>query len=231
MINSLSVHPFELSGLGTGPYRFVGIVSIPTPALAEANPDAYQGALRDLPRDLVNGCGVCAHCGTPITNVCIVVDAQGRRYGIGSDCVLKTGDPYLGDKAKIAIARLQRDQRRARQAARRAAQHEVWLATVCNEAGETNAQRLERENKERDAAEKARKDAVYAKFGFLLPYLGGPEGGFCASIAEGIRNGHAPSGRALEICSEIYGKAHGRRGSKAYVTALNEFNDKTWEAD
>jgi hypothetical protein len=62
---------------------------------------------------------------------------------------------------------------------------------VCNEAGETNAQRIDRENKERDAAEKARKEAVFAKWGFLLPYLRGP-GGFVRSIHEGIRNGSEP---------------------------------------
>ena len=231
MSNFLSAHPFELSGLGTGPYRWVGICSIPPLSLAEANPSAYNAALAALPRDLVNGCGVCAHCGTPLTNICIVRDAQGRHYGIGSDCIEEVHDPFLGKAAKVAIARLQRDQRRAREAAKREANHKRWLATVCNEAGETNAQRLERELREREAAQKARKDAVWAKFGFLLPFLGGPEGGFCASIAASIRNGQAPSGRALEICGEIYAKAHGRRGSKAYIEALNEFNDRTWEAN
>jgi hypothetical protein len=76
----------------------------------------------------------------------------------------------------------------------------------------------------------SRVNEVLNKFGFLLPYLGGPEGGFCASIAADLRNGQAPRGRALDICGELYAKAHGRRGSNAYVEALNEFNDKTWEA-
>src|SRR5215467_3344100 len=77
-------HPFELSGLGTGPYRWVGLVSIPSPSVAEANPFAYNNALQALPRDLENGCGACAHCLTPIMNICIVTDGQGRKWGIGS---------------------------------------------------------------------------------------------------------------------------------------------------
>jgi hypothetical protein len=230
MDQTLRAHPFELAGMGVGPFRFVGMVSIPSATLAEKNPSAYQNALADLPRDIIGGCGTCYNCGHAITNVCIIENAQGDRYGVGTDCVLKTDDPCLGNKAKVAIAKLQRKQRFARATAKREAHRQKWLGSVSNEAGETNAQRIERERTEQEAAQKARKDAVWAKFGFLLPYLSGPEGGFCASIAAGIRNGQAPHGRALEICGEIYAKAHGRRGSKAYVEALNEFNNKTWEA-
>jgi hypothetical protein len=230
MDRTLSAHPFELAGMGTGPFRFVGMVSIPSATLAEQNPSAYQNALASLPHDLEGGLGACANCGQAITNVCIIENAQGTRYGVGTDCVQKTGDPFLGVKAEIAVARLRRRQRHAREAAKREANRQQWLGTLCNEASETNAQRIERERTEQEVADKARKEAVWAKFGFLLPYLRGPEGGFCASVAAGIRNGHAPSGRGLEISGEIYTKTHGRRGSNAYVEALNEFNDKTWEA-
>jgi hypothetical protein len=215
--------------MGTGPFRFVGMVSIPSLTLAEQNPSAYQNAVADLPHDLEGGLGACCNCGQAITNVCIIENAQGIRYGVGTDCVLKTDDPCLGNKAKVAIAKLQRKQRLQRAAAKREAHRQKWLSSVCNEAGETNGHRIERERQERDAAEKAAKDAVWSKFGFLLPYLSGPEGGFCASIAAGIRNGQAPRGRPLDICGEIYAKAHGRRGSKAYAEALNEFNAKTLE--
>jgi hypothetical protein len=230
--SELKAHPFELAGLGTGPYRFVGMVSIPSLSLAEANPDAYNNALRELPRDLVGGCGTCANCGMAISNICIVVDAQGRRYGIGSDCVLKTYDSYLGNAVKVAVAKHQREQRRVRAEHKRAEQHKVWLATVCNEAGETNAQRVAREQQERAAAEQAEQVARVARaqrWNFLLPYLSGPAGGFCESIANGLRKGYEPSGRAIDICGEIYAKAHGRRGSKAYNAALDEFGNLTAE--
>jgi hypothetical protein len=222
-------HPFELAGMGTGPFRFVGMASIPSASLAEQNPSGYSSALAMLPRNLIGGCGTCYNCGKGITHVCIIENAQGQRYGVGTDCVEKTGDKYLGDKAKVAIARIQREQRRERDARLRAEQHKKWLATVCNEVGETNAQRVEREHAEHDAAEKARQAARLAeaeKFFFLLPHLSGPEGGFCASIANQIRRGYVPSGRALDICGDIYAKAHGRRGSKGYDAALDEFYNK-----
>jgi hypothetical protein len=59
--------------------------------------------------------------------------------------------------------------------------------------------------------------------------LSGPAGGFCDSIAAGIRQGREPHGRALDICAEIYAKAHGRRGSKAYEAAIEEFYAKVGE--
>lgn len=231
MVTLAPAHPFELAGLGTGPYHFIGMVSIPNPSLAEANPEAYNNALRDLPRDLVGGCGMCANCGMSIMNICIVRDGQGRRYGIGSDCVMKTGDRYLGDAAKVAIARHQRNQRRERAELSRAEQHKIWLATIC-ETGETNAVRVEREHAEREATQKALQEQRMAqarKFYFLLPYLTGPEGGFCESIASGIQNGRAPTGRAVEICADIYAKAHGRRGSKGYDAAMDECGKLTEE--
>jgi hypothetical protein len=104
MDQTLTAHPFELAGMGVGPFRFVGMVSIPSPS---------------LPRSLENGCGTCANCGQAITNVCIIENAQGDKYGVGTDCVLKTDDPCLGNKAKVAIAKLQRKQRFARAAAKR----------------------------------------------------------------------------------------------------------------
>lgn len=45
------------------------------------------------------------------------------------------------------------------------------------------------------------------------------KGDFCASIACDIENGIAPRGRAFSIVCDIYGKAFGRRNSKAYNTA------------
>jgi hypothetical protein len=226
-------HPFELSGLGTGPYRWVGFYSFPSKGLAEANPDAYQNALREMPRDLVNGCGTCAHCGTPITNVCIVRDGQGRHYGIGNVCIEKTGDTYLGNKAKVALAQLQREQRRQREAAKRAAATKKWLAQIDPATGETNAVIAARKAAETRAAQKreeaereARKQAVMAKWGFMVPILRAQsrtDGDFCYNIAARILYGTPLEGRVVDICAEIYAKAHGRRGSKAYDAAEGEF--------
>jgi hypothetical protein len=223
---NLKAHPFELAGMGTGPFRFVGVVSIPSKSLAEHNPDSYNNALAALPRDLIGGCGTCYNCGMAITHVCIVRNSNGQKYGIGSDCVAKTGDAYLGDKAKVAVARLQRQQRRERAQAKRDAAHKAFLGTVCNEAGETNQERINREMAEQAAAHQAKRQALADKWGFLAPYLSGPVGGFCDSIKQGFRNGYEPSPRAIAILGEIYAKHSGRYGSKAYEAALEEFNNR-----
>lgn len=214
-----TAHPFELSGMGTGPYTECGFYALPSASLASQNPEAYNNALANAPRNLVGGVGTCRHCGMGISNIFIVQDAQGRKYGVGSDCVLKTGDKALANKVKVTLAIKARESRRAKLEAKRAADRFEWEHAICNSRGETNAQRVVREHEE---AEKARLDAsksVVLKYGFLLDSLQGPQGGFCDSIAQGIRNGQEPRGRALDICLEIYAKSYGRRGSKAFEEA------------
>lgn len=218
--------------MGLGPFRFVGIVSIPSSSVAEANPDAYNNALRDLPNDLIGGCGTCSCCGQSIMHVCIIRNAAGERYGVGTDCVLKTGNAYLGDEAKVAIAKHQRHLRWQQREAKRQAEHKVWLAQVC-ETGETNAARLERVRLEKEAAEKrvqaerkAQQATNFNRYAFLLPILSAQsrtEGDFCYNMAARIRNGNELSGRPLEIVGEIYARQYGRRGSKGYEQAMDEF--------
>jgi hypothetical protein len=226
-----NAHPFELAGMGLGPFRFIGMVQIPSASLAEANPSAYNGALASLPRNLIGGCGTCYNCGQAISNVCIVENSTGQRYGVGSDCVLKTGDQFLGDKVKVTLARIQRARRQEKAQAQREARREAFLAKVCNEAGETNAQRIEREDSERKAALAQRETAALARFSFVLPILDAnsprdTSDNFCSNMARGIRQGYPPTGRALEIVREIYGKQFGRRGGKAYEAAVAEFDIK-----
>src|SRR5688572_27044861 len=137
-------HPFELAGMGRGPYRFLFLAVIPGPTLAEKNPSAYNAALQALPRDLVGGCGTCANCGMAIMNVYVVADANGAKYGVGCDCVEKTGDACLSKPALIAKAKLERDARRLKADAKRLKKHNDWLAAICP-TGETNAERIIRE--------------------------------------------------------------------------------------
>jgi hypothetical protein len=229
MDNHSHAHPFELAGMGLGPFRFVGMVQIPSASLAEHNPSAYNGALASLPRNLIGGCGTCYNCGMAISNICIVENSTGQRYGIGSDCVLKTGDPFLGNKVKVTLARIQRAKRQEKAEAQREARRAAFLSAVCNEAGETNAQRIERENSEAKAAQVAREAAALSRFAFILPILDAhsrTDGDFCYNMAYGLRHGNMPRGRALDIVGDIYAKSFGRRDSKAYNAAREEFDAK-----
>lgn len=223
---SVKAHPFELAGLDHGPYRFIGAVSIPAPSLGEQNPTAYMNALAALPRDLVNGCGTCGHCGRGIMNVCIVLAATGRKFGVGCDCIRKSGDASIGNAALVGVSRLERLKRQAKAELKRAARHAAWLAAVDPSTGETREERNARERQEREAAQALKAAAVVARFGFLLPALDGSGGDFSRSLSDQIRGGQAPSGRALDICVEIYARQFGRRGSKAFDAACAVADEK-----
>jgi len=78
--SDIGKHVFERAGLGVAPFRFVGV----TESIFKAAPDA--------PRQ-PGTC--CDFCGTGIMVVCIIQDANGKRFKVGSDCVAKTGDKGL----------------------------------------------------------------------------------------------------------------------------------------
>lgn len=213
------MHPFEASGLGLGPFRFLYVASLPSPSLAEQNPEAYNAALRSLPRDIP--LGVCNHCGMPLMHNFVCTSSDGKKFAVGSECVDKTRDKALGDSVKIAAAKILRDQRRAKADARREINRKAWLIA--------NAPRLEAEAKartEREAAAAIVRQSTANRWAFVLPVLDGSYGDFCASIAQEIRNGNAPEGRALSIVADIYAKGFGRRNSVAYSAAQDEFYTK-----
>lgn len=197
-------HPFELAGMGRGPYQFVGMVSIPGAALAEANCEAYNAALRELPRDLIGGCGTCSNCGMAIMNICIIRDADGKRYGVGSDCVLKTDDKALGHKAKIAVAKHRRNLAREAADKRRQDRHAKYLVDHADEIAAKA-----KLDQERQDALKAGKAARAERFADILQFLTGND--FLASLAEQLLYG------PLTVRQAHYAaKACARTGSNRY---------------
>jgi hypothetical protein len=224
-------HPFTTSGLGRAPFRFIGFATIPSPSLGEQNPTAYSNALAALPRDLANGCGSCAHCGTPIMNICIVQNADGKKWGIGCDCIRKTDDAKLVRASVLARRAHEKELRRLRAERKRAA----WLAEVVDQAtGETRAQRFEREAAESRAAHEsaeaariAKARAIAAELTVEAEALNDRKGGFSDGVAQDLFAGVLPTGRRLEIAVEIIGKRlGGRSGSKAYEAAATAFAEK-----
>lgn len=59
------MHVFESAGLGVAPFRVSQFIEMG---------------------------GNCAYCGTKIKLSCVVSDADGKTFVVGSDCVRKTGD-------------------------------------------------------------------------------------------------------------------------------------------
>lgn len=105
------LHPFERS-IGPGPYKFVGLGKI---HISETHGARYIGPTVE------RGCGSCAHCGTGILNIFVIRAGDGKNYGVGCDCILKSNLPYTiitqAEKAERArknkLAALRRDKKRA----------------------------------------------------------------------------------------------------------------------
>ena len=199
---------------GTAPFRFVGIWSAPSKYLMEVNPSAYDAAIRARPTCCHFSCD---HCGTGIGNHCIIVDALGNKFAVGTDCVAKTDHIEVVSAVNLALkkkAKAVRDAKReAVRLARQAAYDAVLQAQRDVNGGLTDNEVIAQ------AALVARQ-ANLAITGNLVEILCAAGGDFCYSIAQNYRNGSAPRGRAKDIVIEIVAKQSGRKGSKAYEAAL-----------
>jgi hypothetical protein len=81
-------HPFERT-LGPGPYKLVGFFALVLPN------EANQGRANfHMAPKVERGIGTCAHCSHAIINCYIVQTSEGKRYGVGSDCILKVDMPH-----------------------------------------------------------------------------------------------------------------------------------------
>ena len=67
--------------------QVIGFFSIPSASLAEHNPAAYNNLVSALPE----GCGSCSQCGMGITHHVVILDEEGRKRFVGSDCAEKIG--------------------------------------------------------------------------------------------------------------------------------------------
>ena len=159
--------------------------------------------------------GICARCGANIKHI---FTFNGQTYGsecievvtgIGKDYQVFSGKALDLDASKAKKAQIEADKitRLARYEAQRKAASEVQQA---------NARRFE--------------EVIYL--------LENTSGDFCASVANQIKRAeyhtdlfNILSGRQFEIVGEIYGKAFGRKGSKAYEAGVSEFYEKYGEKD
>lgn len=165
---SLALHPFFLAGFGDGPYRFLYCYD-----LGEAmNPDSaanfgnMTGWTKDAPK-LKAGLGTCACCGMAISLICIISNAAGELYGVGSDCAEKTGnDGIQRNGIKAALALRTRAKNRARAAAKRAAKFEAERPERERLQAEANAKAAEQR-----AENKAKKLARFDTFATVLAAL------------------------------------------------------------
>lgn len=99
------MHPFTKSGLGSAPFRCVGV-----------RKNAYQ-ACHGAP---VQPGGSCNHCGTGIMYEYIIRNAEGGQFVVGSDCVMKTGGEGQVEGFRAERLKLAREQRAEKCAATQA---------------------------------------------------------------------------------------------------------------
>lgn len=93
----------------------IGYFAMPSRAVAEANPEAYNNALRGLPA----GAGSCQHCGTGIHHHIVLRLADRSIAFVGTDCAEKIGcDPR---EVRYVMSKQEREEIAARAAARAAA--------------------------------------------------------------------------------------------------------------
>lgn len=93
----VKVHPFERSGLGKAPFRFVGMKE-----------------KVHVAGDHVQAGGTCMHCGMGIRYCYWIESADGRQSYVGSTCIGKTGDARLVplvESEERKRKRAQRDER------------------------------------------------------------------------------------------------------------------------
>lgn len=86
---------FQDSGLGKPPFKFMGIFQLPSKSLQEHNPEAYNNALKDMPKLDIGGCGTCSHCGTGIQTCYIIKSSDGLTSSVGCDCINKLAKSNL----------------------------------------------------------------------------------------------------------------------------------------
>ena len=203
---------------GTAPFRFIAVWSAPSKALLEANPEAYNAQMRSKPEFCHFSCD---HCGTCISNHCIIVDATGTKFCVGTDCVLKTTHTEVISKVKLAIrkkAKAVRDAKReTAQQARKAAYMAELQAQRDANGGMTDDEVAQKKAIADRKETLARIAAIVAPVSDALVAAGGD---FCLSIARDYREGRSPRGRAKTIVAEIIAKQSGRKGSAAYNAAL-----------
>lgn len=192
----MKVHPFTEAGLGFGPFRCTGFHD--------------HGKAGAVP---------CQFCGQGLRYEFLITSQDGRQFGVGCDCVQKTGDAGLQREVEAQQIKLNlalKEQRRVERQAKREAEWQAKMAEVMP-SGLTRSQEVELEAAQREREIRERRERVRSIWAPVLHALQRTSGAFARDWAEALESGNNwPHGRALDICLEIAAKQEGRRGSKAF---------------
>lgn len=200
------IHQWEGQGLGQAPFKCVGLYSLPSRALAENNPQAYQSALTEMPAGF--DVGTCAVCGIALTNNFLIRARCGRQFSVGCDCVKKAGDAGLIDAVHSIKLAAERDQR----ARDREAERESRLdAQRIKNGGLTDweVQEAQRKSQQQDEAslKLLKGQAIKSLVQPIIDALEAKPTPFALDMVNLLKQGELPSGRAMDITRAIYAEA------------------------
>lgn len=223
-------HLWQEQRLGIAPFEARCILSLPSSEMAEKNPSGYANVMAEVSRAAA-GLGVhlgcCNSCGAALMNNVVIRDVHGKHFVVGCDCARKTHDTKVITK----IEAMQREKDRAEREAKRQAE---WEARAAARRAAEQAERnrnggltdAETAAAKRQAEEDATAQASIAANTWLIEALSGQFGDFVLSMRQELSRKpiSSLSGRMLNVLAEIYAKKMGgRRGSKKYDAAYDEF--------
>lgn len=214
---SEKIHKFEIAGMGKAPFKVVGFFKMPSSSLLEQNPSAYNNIMAQLPKGFP--VCTCSFCGMALMNNFLILSSDGVKSVVGSECVRKTDDKGLMDKAKY----LKRQYDRKVRAEKEESQREARLQEEREQNGGLTVWEAEQKMlADRKADLDRKKQPAIDILSSLADRLEDKKGGFCDSIARGLRNGDLPNGRGYGIMIEILAKQAGRMNSKAFQAEEQE---------
>lgn len=218
-------HKWEQFGY-TAPFKYLALITLPNP---EGHPTAVQEAYCTVAKQNKHYgvfAGSCNLCGNGLKNNFVIGDADGNNFIVGCDCVQHLNDTKL-------ITKVEKAEKLRKKAIRDAKAKAKWEAKAAKLNAELEAQRVknggmtddevERENWKKEQA--AKREAITAENNWLIDRLYGT-GNFVTDMKKELESNKVVdfSPRAIEILKDIYAKSFGRRNSKAYWAACDEFN-------
>lgn len=195
------------------PYTLIECISVPhpkSPAFLRGGAQVWDEA-RQVLAPLGASLGSCDVCGTAILNHYLCVDATGKHFVVGSDCVEKLGDEQLVTQVEKLKRERRRDERRKKIAADQAARVEAFQARR-DEERQRNGGLTDYEVLRRDEAlaEAANAEANAKAYGWIIAVLQATPGGFARDMVRVLQtNPGSLTGRMRTVIAEIYVKAQG----------------------
>lgn len=220
--NMVLAHKWESLGFKP-PFTCVGVFSLPSQAMREANPSACNNMMSNAPKGF--SFGSCSVCGTGLVHNFLIIDGTGAKFTVGSDCVAKIGNTKLIasiEKQRLAhnrgMARVKREERR------KAENDARELRLDSERAANGGLTNYELQEKERDDALRAKRDTVSKENQWLTtPLRKCWMSDTIDALIEGRCHFTELGSVTIKRLSVEYGKLAGRANSKAFSDKESEF--------